>query len=178
MYNALFHDNIYNSYFKKNCAVIFLSCRPIWRYILYALLYIHKRPYTRSYHCATQVNSHRLSTTRQSHTLSLRSGWQWTSTVLYKVQRLYTLYRSWVGSRTRTLNTSVLIVYLEPLIVAQCTLLTEWGTRFWPRSYTLNDHVSGLPLDYWLLFSATGPAEFWLIKYPEHSRIIRTLFDD
>ena len=74
----------------------------------------------------------------------------------------------------------MLIVYLEPLVIAQIELLNRWGSavNYWPRSYVHTDaYNAGIPIDYWLLFSQQLYATTWLLKYPEQSRIIRTLFD-
>lgn len=74
----------------------------------------------------------------------------------------------------------MLIVYLEPLQAQQLTLLSSWTqhVRYWPRSYS---HVEldqqSIATDWWLLFGNVLHADLWLIKYPEQSRIIRTLFD-
>lgn len=74
----------------------------------------------------------------------------------------------------------MLIVYLEPFQTSQHQLLLSWGThvRAWPRSWSQQDtYNSAIPLDWWLLFDSVLLADIWLIKYPESSRIIRTLFD-
>jgi hypothetical protein len=75
----------------------------------------------------------------------------------------------------------MLIVYLEPLLIAQIHLLTEWNNHvdYWPRSWA-NTMVynAAVPCDYWLLFHQQSLATQWLILYPEHSRIVRTLFDE
>lgn len=74
----------------------------------------------------------------------------------------------------------MLIVYLEQFQQPQIRLLTLWQPRvnFWPRSYAHTDHYNAaIPTDWWLLFSDPLYADLWLIKYPEQSRIVRTLFD-
>lgn len=74
----------------------------------------------------------------------------------------------------------MLIVYLEQFQRSQETLLISWGrsVNYWPRSWAHTDHYnSAVPTDWWLLFSNPMYADLWLMKYPEHSRIIRTLFD-
>jgi len=75
----------------------------------------------------------------------------------------------------------MLVVYLEPLINAQQQLLQSWSqsVRYWPRSYSHCelDHLA-VATDWWLLFSNPLYADIWLIKYPESSRIIMTLFDN
>jgi hypothetical protein len=74
----------------------------------------------------------------------------------------------------------MLIVYLEPLHTRQHTLLSSWHdyVSYWPRSYAHIelDHQS-IVTDYWLLFNNIMYADMWLIRYPEQSRIVRTLFD-
>lgn len=74
----------------------------------------------------------------------------------------------------------MLIVYLEQFEKAQQQLLITWQGRvhYWPRSWQQGDEYNAaIPLDWWLLFSEVMYADIWLLKYPEHSRIIRTLFD-
>lgn len=74
----------------------------------------------------------------------------------------------------------MLIVYLEPLQRSHIQLLTSWQdlVRYWPRSYAHNgEYNAAIPTDYWLLFSEHALATQWLLQYPEHSRIIRGLFD-
>lgn len=74
----------------------------------------------------------------------------------------------------------MLIVYLEQFETPQIALLTAWAPRvnFWPRSYAHTDqYTAAIPTDWWLLFSDPRYADIWLIKYPEQSRIVRTLFD-
>ena len=74
----------------------------------------------------------------------------------------------------------MLIVYLEPLILPQQRLIHSWGThvRAWPRTWSQQDtYNAAIPTDWWLLFDSVLYADIWLIKYPERSRIIRTLFD-
>ena len=74
----------------------------------------------------------------------------------------------------------MLIVYLEPFKIPQQQLLATWHdyVNYWPRSYAYTElSTSAIPTDWWLLFADVLHADIWLIKYPEHSRIIRTLFD-
>ena len=74
----------------------------------------------------------------------------------------------------------MLIVYLEPLVITQVELLNGWSSfvKYWPRSYVHTDQYNaGIPVDYWLLFNQQFYATKWLLKYPEQSRIIKTLFD-
>lgn len=74
----------------------------------------------------------------------------------------------------------MLIVYLEQFHRAQEQLLISWGSQvhYWPRSWAHTDaYNSAVPTDWWLLFSNPLYADLWLIKYPESSRIMRTLFD-
>lgn len=74
----------------------------------------------------------------------------------------------------------MLIVYLEQFQRSQQILLASWGTcvNYWPRSYAHTDYYNAaVPTDWWLLFSNPLYADLWLIKYPESSRIVRTLFD-
>jgi len=37
---------------------------------------------------------------------------------------------------------------------------------------------AAIPVDWWLLFNNVMYADMWLMRYPEQSRIIRTLFDE
>lgn len=74
----------------------------------------------------------------------------------------------------------MLIVYLEPFQATQHRLLLEWQSHvnFWPRSYSYTDlYNAAIPTDWWLLFNNVLYADIWMMKYPEQSRIIRTLFD-
>lgn len=71
----------------------------------------------------------------------------------------------------------MLLIYLDQLIQPQMTLLRSWHPRahYWPRSHpiTTDDVVT----DWWILFSHPGLADIWLLRYPEHTRVCRTLFD-
>ena len=74
----------------------------------------------------------------------------------------------------------MLIVYLEQFQRPQIALLQGWrrAVSYWPRSYAHTDsYNAAVPTDWWLLFSDPLYADIWLIKYPEQSRIVRTLFD-
>ena len=74
----------------------------------------------------------------------------------------------------------MLIVYLEQFQRSQELLLQSWrdSVHYWPRSYVHTDaYNAAIPTDWWLLFSNYYLADIWLIKYPEQSRIIKTLFD-
>ena len=74
----------------------------------------------------------------------------------------------------------MLIVYLEQFEKPQIALLTTWRSRvnYWPRSYAHTElYNAAIPTDWWLLFNDSMYADIWLIKYPEQSRIVRTLFD-
>ena len=74
----------------------------------------------------------------------------------------------------------MLIVYLEQFQQPQIRLLATWRpvVNFWPRSYAHTElYNAAIPTDWWLLFSDARYADIWLMKYPEQSRIVRTLFD-
>ena len=74
----------------------------------------------------------------------------------------------------------MLIVYLEQFEPVQQQLLLRWAdwVHYWPRSYAHTDHYNAaIPTDWWLLFKSYKHADLWLLKYPEQSRIVRTLFD-
>ena len=74
----------------------------------------------------------------------------------------------------------MLIVYLEPFQLSQQQLLSQWQhqVRYWPRSWSQQDlYNAAVPTDWWLLFSNVLYADMWLLRYPEQSRIIRTLLD-
>ena len=74
----------------------------------------------------------------------------------------------------------MLIVYLEPFQSTQQQLLLSWQqhVNFWPRSWSHTDaYNAAIPIDWWLLFNNHLYADMWLMRYPESSRIIRTLFD-
>jgi hypothetical protein len=71
----------------------------------------------------------------------------------------------------------MLLIYLEPFQLQQRFLLDSWqrAVSYWPRSQ-VTDYST--VTDWWLLFSRQDLATLWLIKYPENSRVVRTLFDD
>jgi hypothetical protein len=74
----------------------------------------------------------------------------------------------------------MLIVYLEPFTQGHTQLLQSWqgSVRYWPRSWSQQDvYNAAIPTDWWLLFNNVLYADLWIMKYPEQSRIIRTLFD-
>jgi len=74
----------------------------------------------------------------------------------------------------------MLIVYLEQFQRPQIALLQGWNraVSYWPRSYAHTElYNAAVPTDWWLLFNNSLYADIWLIKYPEQSRIVRTLFD-
>jgi hypothetical protein len=74
----------------------------------------------------------------------------------------------------------MLLVYLDPFERPQRELLITWReyVHYWPRSYAHTEQYnSAVPCDWWLLFSNGLYADIWLMKYPERSRIVRTLFD-
>jgi hypothetical protein len=74
----------------------------------------------------------------------------------------------------------MLIVYLEPLQKPQTIILQSWGesVRYWPRSWSQQDvYNAAVPTDWWLLFNNVLYADMWLLRFPEQSRIIRTLLD-
>lgn len=72
----------------------------------------------------------------------------------------------------------MLIVYLTEFNPVQEQLLLRWtdSVSVWPRSYSRSG-LEALPTDWWLLFSNPLYADIWLLKYPEDSRVVRTLFD-
>lgn len=74
----------------------------------------------------------------------------------------------------------MLIVYLEQFVPAQQQLLLQWCSyvHYWPRSWANTEvYNAAIPSDWWLLFHNAYHADIWLMKYPENSRIVRTLFD-
>jgi hypothetical protein len=74
----------------------------------------------------------------------------------------------------------MLIVYLEPFNTRHTRLLESWQgqVKYWPRTWSQQDtYNSAIPTDWWLLFNNVLYADMWLMRYPEQSRIIRTLFD-
>lgn len=74
----------------------------------------------------------------------------------------------------------MLIVYLTKLELPQQQLLQSWQhcVSYWPRSWANTEiYSAAVPVDWWLLFNNVQLADIWLIKYPENSRIIKTLFD-
>ena len=74
----------------------------------------------------------------------------------------------------------MLIVYLEPFDRRHTVLLQSWQgqVQYWPRTWSQQDtYNSAIPTDWWLLFNNVLLADMWLLRYPEQSRIVRTLFD-
>lgn len=74
----------------------------------------------------------------------------------------------------------MLLIYLDPLIDSQIQLLHSWHPRahYWPRSTpSLELPADTIITDWWILFSHVGLADIWLMRYPEHTRVCRTLFD-
>lgn len=75
----------------------------------------------------------------------------------------------------------MLLVYLEPFQDSQRELLEAWHrwVHYWPRSARTNfEYDFSQITDWWLLFHNPMYADIWLMKYSEHSRIIRTLLDE
>ena len=76
----------------------------------------------------------------------------------------------------------MLLVYLEPFVDHQRLLLAQWTPRvvtYWPRSQVTDfqyDH--SVVTDWWMLFSQAQFASLWLLQYSEHTRVVRTLFDE
>ena len=70
----------------------------------------------------------------------------------------------------------MLLIYLDQLIVPQTKLLSAWHPRvhYWPRSTPQAEEII---TDWWMLFSHQGLADIWIMRYPEHTRVCRTLFD-
>lgn len=74
----------------------------------------------------------------------------------------------------------MLIVYLEQFQRSQIELLYSWDrwVHYWPRSYVNTEvYNAAIPTDWWLLFNNAMYADIWLMKYPDASRVIRTLID-
>ena len=74
----------------------------------------------------------------------------------------------------------MLLIYLDQLIQPQTQLLHTWTPRvhYWPRSRPDPELFSDTAIsDWWILFSHPGLADIWIMRWPEHTRICRTLFD-
>lgn len=74
----------------------------------------------------------------------------------------------------------MLLIYLESLSDSQQLQLVAWDkhVNYWPRSYPNGDRsYPDVVTDWWLLFDNSGLADLWILRYPEHTRICRTLFD-
>jgi hypothetical protein len=75
----------------------------------------------------------------------------------------------------------MLLVYLEPFQDTQRQLLASWdrAVHYWPRSRVYNmEYDFSCVQDWWMLFSNPLYADIWLMKYSDHTRIVRTLFDE
>jgi hypothetical protein len=70
----------------------------------------------------------------------------------------------------------MLLIYLDQLILTQTKLLSAWHPRvhYWPRSTPQAEEII---TDWWILFSHHGLADIWILRWPEHTRVCRTLFD-
>jgi hypothetical protein len=74
----------------------------------------------------------------------------------------------------------MLLIYLDLFNDSQIKLLTLWSPRvnYWPRSTPDPELFSDTQItDWWILFSHAGQADIWLLRWPEHTRVCRTLFD-
>ncbi len=72
----------------------------------------------------------------------------------------------------------MLVVYLESFTPEQHGLLQSWGSRvkYWPRTWN-EQYLENEPMDWWIDFSEDVLLTEWMLRYPEQSRIMRTLFD-
>jgi hypothetical protein len=74
----------------------------------------------------------------------------------------------------------MLLIYLDQLTQPQTQLLHTWQPRahYWPRSLPNPELFSDTVItDWWILFSYEGLADIWIMRWPEHTRVCRTLFD-
>jgi hypothetical protein len=76
----------------------------------------------------------------------------------------------------------MLLIYLESLSDSQQHQLVVWNqhhhVHYWPRSYPNHDTASpDIITDWWMLFDNSGLADIWILRWPEHTRVCRTLFD-
>ena len=74
----------------------------------------------------------------------------------------------------------MLLIYLDPLVDAQIQLLTLWTPRvhYWPRSMPNPELFADTVItDWWILFNHPGLADIWILRWPEHTRVCRTLCD-
>jgi hypothetical protein len=72
----------------------------------------------------------------------------------------------------------MLLVYLEPLVITQTALLNSWSSwvHYWPRSWAHTDaYNAAIPTDWYMLFNNPLYAHTWILRYPDHTRVIRTL---
>ena len=71
----------------------------------------------------------------------------------------------------------MLLIYLDQLMTPQTKLLHTWHPKvhYWPRSSPITEE--DVVTDWWILFSHVGLADIWILRYPEHTRVCRTLFD-
>ncbi len=75
----------------------------------------------------------------------------------------------------------MLLVYLESFTAPQTKLLLQWrgAVDHWPRSYAHTEvYNEAIPTDWWMLFHRSALATQWLLLYSDHTRIVRTLFDE
>jgi hypothetical protein len=74
----------------------------------------------------------------------------------------------------------MLLIYLAQLTPPQTQLLHTWQPRahYSPRSLPNPELFTYTTVtDWWILFSYEGLADIWILRYPEHTRVCRTLFD-
>jgi len=72
----------------------------------------------------------------------------------------------------------MLVVYTEQLQIPQQELLIEWRlwVNYWPRSWAnTQDYNAAIPLDWYLLFRDQLHGLQWMLRWPDHSRVIYTL---
>ncbi len=70
----------------------------------------------------------------------------------------------------------MLVVYDQQLEIPQQQLLLEWRlwVHYWPRSVSMRGLDSATALDWYLLFSHPLYGMQWMLRWPEHSRVIRS----
>ena len=74
----------------------------------------------------------------------------------------------------------MLLIYLDLFNDSQIKLLDTWTPRvnYWPRSRPDPElFLDAAITDWWILFNHPGLADIWILRWPEHTRVCRTLFD-
>jgi hypothetical protein len=70
----------------------------------------------------------------------------------------------------------MLIVWESLLLPAEQSYIVQIDPRasFWPYRYFSSEYNAAVPIEWWISFSDPGAGIIWILKKPEHSRVIYT----